>query len=690
MAYPTKNPDRATFWLQRVEHSGECLKEYYEAGDRIRRMYENWATTEREELLEESDLGGENIGRIKPSVVFQWIDQSIANQVFREPTFRIRGKTKESVDGAPVVGKVVNHWFQQTKQKEQDKRVLLDAYCYPFGVKKTGFTQNADEERKLSELSDLVFDDAEEENLFLAIGDPTVVTEDQDQGAHITEHEKLMAEDDIDDDIKENVIAPHIEEHVAIRDGVVFEEAHENVEEDQPYGLRHDPKWFRFDPTSSDGLRDAGWIAFGFERRLSDVQANPNYKNTRDLKPTGRLVNAPERLRPWDDDPDDDDFGMIVLWEVWARRFPVAPGKRRNLLIVIAEQQGDDGSTGKILRHDDEWPYKRLKSFPAKLLCFHKSPVGWVSRPMLHMAGADNIQALVNEMLDSYLSTMRKQKNIIFYDSDIFTGEQVEDALQTPKDGAVGVQGLSKAQGQPIITLPFTAISGQKTDLISTMLELFNLTAGTPGPGLGTDSDETATEAAINERRATAREAMRSDEYEQFQIETAEDFWALHTQYLADQEFPIDAEANEWATVEGDVVRGSYRFEIDVASHATALAIERKQWMDLLNLMAGIAPTAVQLGMPPPNLPWLAEQLMVRGYEIPNPEEVWPAIGQEAGVGGLAGAPPGVPGGAPGFPAQVPGNGGVPGPPTPGPAQPAAFQAPVPRVSGIAADAEQA
>jgi thiamine pyrophosphate-dependent acetolactate synthase large subunit-like protein len=41
---------------------------------------------------------------------------------------------------------------------------------------------------------------------------------------------------------------------------------------------------------------------------------------------------------------------------------------------------------------------------------------------------------------------------------------------------------------------------------------------------------------------------------------------------------------------------------------------------------------SVQQGMPPPNLPKIAEQLLVRGYDVMNPEELWPAIEQSIGV----------------------------------------------------------
>ena len=698
MAYPQKNDARATYWLRKIEHSTQCLKWELEAGDRIRQMYENYPTTMREEVLDDTDRNvgmradHDNTSRIKPSVVFAWIDQSIANQMFREPTYRVKPKTKEAVAGVNTVSKVINHITKDAGQKEQDKRVLLDAYCYPYGIKKLGWTDyKDDEDPSPSDLADLVIDDAEEENLFLGVGTLTVVTEDQDQDAHIALHTELLSDDSIEDDIKENVIGPHIDEHEAIRDGVVYEEAHSDVWEDAPFGIRWDPLDFRFDPMSTDGLKDARWIAFRSVRTLDEVRSNPNYRNTADLQPSTRLEKAPDQDPVLGANPDDDDFGVVVLWEIWARRYPVARGKRRNLLIVIAEE-GANGQpldpslpTGRIIRYSDEWPYKRLRDYPAQLLAFHKSPRGWVSRPMLHMAGADNIQALVNEMLDSYLFTMRKQKNVMFYDSDIFTEEQVEIALQTPKDMAIGVQGLSRAQGQSVMALPFVAISGQKENFIGTMMELFNQTAGTPGPGGG--DEETATEAAINERRTTAREALRSDELEAFQVGTAEAMWALYTQYMAGQEVAIDPDADEWATVEGDIVRGDYRFEIDVASHATALAIERKQWMDLLNLMAGIAPTAMQMGLPPPNLPWLAEQLMIRGYEIADPEQVWPAIGQEgvsgAGIQGQAGL--GVPAGAP---APVPPAGGN-GTTQPGPAVPGLYSAPTPTESGIMGNAQQ-
>ena len=674
MAYPTRNKDRATFWLRKIDFSTKVLEPFFRIKDRITDLYENEATSLREQTLDGSDLGNENISRFKPSPTFAWIDQSIANLLFRNPKFRVRPKKVGSIEGANTVSNVVNYWMEETNQKKHDKRVLLDAYLGPFGVKKEGWDADPEAEQTLSDMTDLVFDDPEEENLYLGIGEAVKVMDDQDHEMHIRSHQELLKDPEIDDEIKDNVIQPHMDEHEDVQNAESSEPSID-VRRNQPFGIWVKAEDFRFDPTADDVPDGCQWIAFRSIRTLDQVRANPNYNRTavNNLKPTTRLDGAPERDAFITPRAEDDDFGVVIIWEIWARGFPVSRNKRKDLLVVIAEQGDSAGNpqsstgSGVVLRHDETWPYKRLRSYPVKVLSFLKSSRQWLQKPILALAGADNMHQLSNEMYDSMLSVIRKQKNIIMYDSDIINQEDMELALRSPQDLTIAVPNLRQGGGAAVVPFPFLQFTVEKMNFLELARRNYYETAGTPS-ATGSEDADTATEAAIRERRTTAREALRADELEVYQIGTAEDFWALHTQFRPEEEILVDPNVGEVADVTDDVVRGQYRFEIDVSSQATALAIERKQWLDLLNILSGMVPVAMQAGQPPPNLPKVVEQLLIRGYEISNPEEFWPAVGQ---------AQQGNPQALQGI-MQAAGGGSQPGP-----LDPALFSDPVPSEANI-------
>jgi len=617
MAYPTDRKGRATYWQRHIDFSGKVLEPWFEVGRRTLALYENEAWTERERLLEEERE--KNTGRAKPSLVFGWVDQSRANLLSRNPKFRTTAKRKDSVGGEVIVGKIVTHWYDVTKQLHQDRRTLTDAFLYPFGVKKIGWTADVLPEgftRPSDDIDPSVdFDDAEEENLFLGAGTATPVRKDHDHVDHIEKHLEIMRDATISQDIKDEVIQPHIDEHRMDQDEGQAD-VHVGIQEDQPFGIRWNPEDFRIDPLATDGLNDARWIAFRSVKPLDEVKDNPNYTNTSTLE-ASRMEKAPDVDSAVG---EGDGFEVVELWEIWARNFPVSSRRRANVLTTIAMQ--DQGGTAVTLRHDEEWPYKRLTSYPCALLFFLQGFKTWLQKPILSLAGFDNMQTLQNEILDSYLYTIRKMKNLMFYDSDVFAEDEVEIALQAPDSTAIGVPGLSKTQGNPIVAMPFLQIPGDKGEFLNLVSALATKAAGDPTPSQ--DSD-TATEAAISERRTSAREGQRADAFEDFQVDTAEMFWAMHTQFQPDEEVMIDPAATEWSTVDADTVKGSFRFGIDVSSQATAQAVETKQWSDVLNLLAGLVQASPNA---PPNLPKVAEQLLIRGFDIQNPADFWPAIDQ--------------------------------------------------------------
>ena len=109
---------------------------------------------------------------------------------------------------------------------------------------------------------------------------------------------------------------------------------------------------------------------------------------------------------------------------------------------------------------------------------------------------------------------------------------------------------------------------------------------------------------------------------------TANKFWGLHAQYRPPEEFLIDPRTGKWSEVEPEVLQGQYRFSVDISSQAVAQSIERKTYLDLLNLFAGLAPTFMQIHGSPPNLMKIAELLLTRGYGISDPETFLPGTNE--------------------------------------------------------------
>ena len=626
MSYPTSGRDRAAYWSRHIGVSEKQLEPRFRIGRRILKLYENEAATLREEMASRGFDAIEDTSRVHPSLTYAWIDQTIANMVSRNPRFRITGKRKDSVAGEVPVGRIVNHWYQEIDQLHQDGRCLLDAFCYNIGIKKLGWVSDVREEDDdivSTAETDLVSDDPEEENLFLSTGQQTRVMADHDHVDHNEKHQPLLEDPTIEDDVKDAIIRPHIQEHNDRMDAGL-PDPHVDVMEESPWGLRIWPEDFRIDPLARDGLKDARWIAFRTVKPLDEVRDNPNYSRTSVNRLEAQRIKDTPSLDPRFG--EDDGFGMVTVWEVWARNFKMSGRKRRNIIAVFAEQ-GEQGAV--MLRHEDEWPYDRLRGYPATLLTFGQGSKTWLQKPVLALAGFDNIQLLMNETLDSMLGVVRKAKNVMLYDSNIFQNDEIDLAMGAPDNVAIGVPGLSDRPGA-IQPMPFVQISGDKNPFTQVILGLADRAAGSPTPGSGPDGD-TATEAAIDERRTSAREGKRTDAFEKFQVETAEIIWRLHTQFQPDIEIEIDPRAREFSTIDDDVARGNYRFSIDVGSSSNIQALEKKQWLDLLNLFSGLVEVSLSTGQAPPNLAKIAEQLLVRGYDVMAPEELWPAI-EEAGV----------------------------------------------------------
>ena len=622
-AYPTAGKDRVAYWTRRIDHVAQRLKPVFDASNVLVKQYYNESTTQRED---ENSLDGEgHTSRIKANLIFGWIDQSIANLLERNPHFTASALNPESMEGARVVAAISNYWYRETEQLRQDERVLLDAFLRPYGVKKLGWTTDVDQ-RVFDIVNEPEFefgDDIEQDVLALLTGQQTRVTKDQNHELHIEAKTNLLQ--NRDPEMLEEVVAV-IEENLAAHKKMLDRpqpDVHTGIQWESPFGQRWRPDHFFLDPLAQDGLKDAQWIAFMSMRRIEDVKSNPNYKNTNGLEASTRPEDAPAFNAR--DGVDEDDFGLVTIYEVWARNFPMSGGRRRNHLFVFAE--GHD----KPLREDDEWPYTTIEDFPAEVVSLTNGPNEWYTKPVLTMAGGDNIQALTNEILDSVLYVVRKMKNVILYDPDVVESDTIDNILMSPDMSVHPVRGLSNSANPAVQVVNFGRVPSDRGNLLNLIQGLFDRAAGTPQPVAV--SMDTATEASIHEKRTSAREARRGNLMAEFQTRTARKFWQMTTQFRPERMFMIHPQAEEWATVTPEIAMGEYRFTIDIGSQAQSVALERKQWQDLLNLFSGLAGLFQQLYGPEamPNLQKLAERLLVRGYNEMSPEEILPALANVQG-----------------------------------------------------------
>lgn len=630
MGYPTTGKERTEYWTRQVEYGLKRVKPFFDAAAVLIKQYEGMAAIDREAIQETSKVNA-LASRVRANLIFGWIEQSIANMLDRNPTFVASPLLPESAEGATKVSAISNYWYRELGQLHQDERCLLDAFLCPYAVKKLGWTVDVDTAvYELRTEPEFDFGDQIEADLLaLLAGHQTSVTVEQNHAEHLRVKKQLLstleerANDDNPPDVGPDVIAlikDNIVQHKQLQNRI-SPDAHVGVQFDAPYGQRWAPNDFVVDPYAQDGVNDARWIAFRWRKPLVDVLANPDYDvSSIDRDKIGRPADAPTI----DGLSEDDDFAMVVGWEIWARNFPVSEKKRRNLLITIAE--GFD----RPLQYEDEWPYDTIQGYPVELLTFQSSVHTWYCKPTLVMAGSDNIQALANEILDSYLNVIRKQKNILFYDPDAIDNDTMEGMIDAPDMSMFPIKGLAQSNGHIIQPLQFGNVPQEKITMLNQILGLFDRAAGTPQPNR-MDRPDTATQSNIEDRRTTAREARRGNLLGEFQLRTAEKFWQMTVQYKPKRVYLVDPDIAEFISLDDKTAEGMYHFRIDIGSQASSIALERKQWSDLLNLFAGMTGLFQQLYQVPPNIAKLAERLLKRGYNEQRPEEILPMLTQEGG-----------------------------------------------------------
>ena len=649
VSYPKDNDGKLEWWRRRLQHATDYYRPFFEASQILLDQYNMQAATERERDMEDMALSSDPATRIKTNIIYGWIDQSVSNIAAHDPKFNVTPFNKEGIGQERFVAKISDYWYRETGQLAQDKRTLLDAFLCPWGVSKLGYTIDFEEMTITNPLINpgKVIDDPVAESMFLSSGELTTVDTMQNHEEHIGIHLQAIQQPDTTPQGQEFLEA-HIQDHQRLLDKDNAGN-HSSIKWEAPYGRRWSPGDFLIDPFATDGIHDARWIAFRYVRHIDEMMVDDSLENTSGLEPNDelRMGNAPEASNIY----EVDDFGMVEGYEVYANNMVIGQSQRSNLFINFSPQHN------KFFRYSEEWPFRHIDGFPVEMLNFNNSVTTWFNKPPLLLAGGDALQSLVNEILDSYLSVIRKQKNLFLYDPRYVSDTEINDILQADDMEAFEVEGLVESQGRAVQPVQFGDVQNDKGALLNMVQTMFDRSAGTPQPVALPQSDS-ATEANIMDKRNSAREDERAQAFKQFQIRKATKFWQLTTEFKPDRVFLIDPNAREFISITEDMAKGEYDFEIDITSGSKAVALERKQYLDLINLMGGLTEKIQQIYGEPPNIGELIKLLLVRGYEIHDPERILPFLDKPVGEVINPAAPQGGPpqNGAPKAPAKGPGQ----------------------------------
>jgi hypothetical protein len=602
--------ERAKYWLQLIDHNETVMKPWFMACQVLEDQYNNAPASQREADIE--DFGGNDDShtlRVKAGLVFGWIDQSIANMLDSKPYIAAKATNVPGISQTEPVAKIQNHYYTASDQLRHDERVALDAFLMPYGAWKIGYSVDFDDR-----MQDIIQDEAvqeidpenaEFENQFLVVGQATRVTEYHDHEVHIEEH-TIALQDPMLGAEGQFTLKAHIALHKVFRDRAQ-PDANVTVKREAPFGLRWRPDHFLVDENAQDGLNDAGWIAFKSELPLMHVQSDPAYKNTQDIKATHRSDGETV------DHNTQSPFDMVWIYEIWARNFAISRGKFRNLLITVVE--GHD----RPIREEDEWPYHYLEDYPAEVLHYQSGIRTWFNKPPLLMAGAESLQSLVNEILDGFLYTVRKQKNIWLYDPAYVDEETLSQILDGPDGTMIPIKMLADENNARniVVPLPFHSVPGERSQLMQIAQQMLDRTAGTPQP-ITLPGTESATESSILDRKNTARENRRATLLSRAQVRKARKFWQLIVQFQPPDIGLIDEMAGQAITMTEAMVMGRYDFSLEISSQSANIAVERAQWLELLNLLSGMTPLLQQSFGMEVDVPELVRRLLVRGYREPD------------------------------------------------------------------------
>lgn len=447
----------------------------------------------------------------------------------KNPDIEVKPRRTEFTALAENVEEVLRYFFGELKIKEELKLVLFDSIMFGHGWLKMGYQTDFDQaqvDEKLPLIQQMM-----QSLMKMAVG---------------------------------NSVTPE-EEYAMARSASILEEA--------PWACRVSI-WDMFVPAFSKRNNSLPWIAERIIVPTIDVKNNPEYENTKDLKPSTdieKLLQAHDaRSKNVKFTIADEDLQYNVLYEIH--------DVRRNRVCTIADDYD------KQLAHKDQGYSFLANRYPYQMLGFN-----FVSDEFYPMSDIEpwEPQQLELNKTRSQMIRHRKRFNRKYVTKEGAFSEEEMAKLKSGEDGAI-VQTTDdsvEAAIQPLKDAPLPA----ETYAVELRIKAdIDEIGGVSGYQKGTVASgaKTATEASIVESNSRARADERLDVMTTYVQSVARDLALICLKYLSQDEVAKivgEEEAQNWITLDdNEELERELMFNIDVGSTAPVnREVERQQSMEL-------------------------------------------------------------------------------------------------------------
>lgn len=327
--------------------------------------------------------------------------------------------------------------------------------------------------------------------------------------------------------------------------------------------------------SSANRLQDNDWVGYAEFHYKEDLQRNPVYQNTAELKTTGVVS---EKLRGGETmTPDELErrHGMVRIWKLWdlreKKRYVLAEGHPKFLL--------------------DGVPFRTC---PFAVLKFHERLNDFYPLPPTFNWKAP--QDELNETRDMQRVHRRRFTRRYTYRTGVMEPTEL-DKLETGEDGVYAQHNGAPGE-QPLVPVPDAPLDGAVWSNLAAAKEDFTQVSGNPSEMRGVPQASTATQANIINTRTQIRESAQRTKVAEWLSEIARIMLAIVREDMAlpfwirqhvDLQSPAALEEVAevtalWAQITADAL-GDLDFDItlDMASLSPVTQDAQKaSWVEML------------------------------------------------------------------------------------------------------------
>lgn len=333
---------------------------------------------------------------------------------------------------------------------------------------------------------------------------------------------------------------------------------------------------FRVSSLDHQKLKRCDWFGYWEYARTDDILANKNFEVAEfDITSTHQSeFGSPEALRD-ELDQQVEQGKLTKLWKIWDLR------SRQKLYFA-------DGVT-KLLR---KVPFKRIPIFPLK---FRERLHGFYPLPVTYnwMPPQDEL----NETRETARVHRRRFQRKYIVSEGAFEEEEL-DKLQYGSDGTIAKTQHNNAT-TAIAPMPNADLGAQHFEQVAGSVQDFDTIAGTPVTSRQERAGGTATEASIEDKRATIREsrdrvliakwfnAIGKEILIQAKEKLTKPFWIKLSQASEDDFSQIDEIEERWEMINSDEL-GDEDFDVNISVSSLSPLVqdqEKRKFIEFLSLL---------------------------------------------------------------------------------------------------------